>query len=361
VIPAVRAVLVSLLALASAPVRAAPAGPGTDPAIIAAARREGKVVVYASTDAAYAAPLLKDFRALHPEIEVDYNDLQTREVYNRFIAEVAAGAGTADLLWNSAMDLQMKLAVDGYAQAYESPEVAAFPSWATWRNQAFGTTHEPIVFVYNRRLLAEAEAPRSHADLRELRPASLDRLRGQVMILDPERSSLGFLLLNEDSHADPAFDETVRALGRLRTKPFPATGVMLERILSGEHLVGLNMIGSYALAKQQKDGSLAIVYPRDYTLVITRIALIPKAAKHPNAAKVFLDYLLSARGQDEMSRAHLFAIRPDVSGQATAAALQKQLGAALRPLPVSPQLLDDLDPAKRLPLMTKWQAALGGR
>jgi iron(III) transport system substrate-binding protein len=270
---------------------------------------------------------------------VDYNDLQTREVYNRFIAEVAAGAGTADLLWNSAMDLQMKLAVDGYAQAYESPEVAAFPSWATWRNQAFGTTHEPIVFVYNRRLLAEAEAPRSHADLRELRPASLDRLRGQVMILDPERSSLGFLLLNEDSHADPAFDETVRALGRLRTKP----------------------IGSYALAKQQKDGSLAIVYPRDYTLVITRIALIPKAAKHPNAAKVFLDYLLSARGQDEMSRAHLFAIRPDVSGQATAAALQKQLGAALRPLPVSPKLLDDLDPAKRLPLMTKWQAALGGR
>lgn len=347
--------------VATATARAAPADPATAPAVLAAAAREGKLVVYSSTDAAYASPVLKDFQALHPEIHVDYHDLQTREVYNRFIAEVAAGSGTADLLWNSAMDLQMKLAVDGYAQEYASPEARHLPAWATWKDRAFGTTYEPIVFVYNRRLLSDADAPRSHADLRKVAASSADRFAGRVIILDPSVSSLGFLLLNEDSRADAAFDETVRALGHIRTRAGAATGVMLERILSGELLVGLNLIGSYALAKQQRDPGVGIVYPRDYTLVITRIALIPKAAKHPAAAKVFLDYLLSARGQDAMSRVHLFAIRPDVSGDATAAALQKMLGPALHPIAVSPQILDDLDPAKRTALLAKWQGAVGGR
>ena len=86
---------------------------------------------------------------------------------------------------------------------------------------------------------------------------------------------------------------------------------MLERIQSGEHILGFNIFSSYARAKQKKDPSLEIVYPKDYTLVMSRIAILPKAARHPNASKVFLDYLLSGRGQEIVAHGVGAGLDPD--------------------------------------------------
>lgn len=358
--PPARPVALLLASLSLVPAaRAAPADPATAAPVVAAAEREGKLVVYSTTDSVYAAPVLKDFQSLHPRIAVEYDDMSTTEVYNRFIAEAAAGSGTGDVLWSSSMDLQVKLASDGYAQAYDSPEAPSLPSWAVWKREAFGTTYEPISFVYNKRLLEPREVPQSHAELVKALQANPDRFRGKLAVMDPERSGLGYLLLAQDARNDPAFDVAAAAYGRAGVRTYPGTGAMLERILSGEHLIGFNVIGSYALARQKRDPAVGIVHPRDYTLVITRIALIPRAARHPNAAKVFLDYLLSARGQDAIARAGLFAIRGDVSGEATSAELRRTLGAALRPIPVGPELLEDLDPAKRLAFLARWQKAIG--
>jgi iron(III) transport system substrate-binding protein len=136
----------------------------------------------------------------------------------------------------------------------------------------------------------------------------------------------------------------------------------MERIQSGEHLIGFNMIGSYAILRQRKDPSLGIVYPKDYTLVMSRIALIPKAAKHPNASKVFLDYLLSARGQEIIAnKCALFSIRGDVQGENTSATLHKLLGSSVKPIAVGPSLLVYLDQAKRLEFLKQWQQAIGTR
>ena len=96
--------------------------------IIAAAQKEKKLVVYSTTDSASAEPLLKDFKALYPFLQVEYNDMNSTELYNRFISEAAAGTGSGDLLWSSAMDLQMKLDADGYAQVYESAEIKHLPA-----------------------------------------------------------------------------------------------------------------------------------------------------------------------------------------------------------------------------------------
>ena len=134
---------------------------------------------------------------------------------------------------------------------------------------------------------------------------------------------------------------------------------MLERITSGEHLLGFNIFGSYATARQRKDPSLAVVYPKDYTLVMSRVGLLPKAAKHPNAGKVFLDYLLSKRGQELVAKAALFSIRDDVQGEATAASLQKEMGQVLKPIPVAQDILEALDQKKRLEFLKKWQQAIG--
>jgi iron(III) transport system substrate-binding protein len=129
-------------------------------ALIDGAKKEGKVVVYSTTDAAAANPLIKDFEALYG-IKVEYNDLNSTELYNRFIAEAAAGQGTADLTWSSSMDLQVKLVVDGYAVAYQSPEAKHLPAWANWKDTAFGVTNEPVAFVYNKRLVPAEDVPQT--------------------------------------------------------------------------------------------------------------------------------------------------------------------------------------------------------
>lgn len=124
-----------------------------------AAVREGVVVVYAAADQDVVQPILDDFEALHPGIRVEYHDLSSNELYQRVVDERAAGTLGADVVWSSAMDLQVKLVNDGYAQPHRSPETAALPRWAVWKDEAFGTTYEPAAIVYNKRLLTEAEVP----------------------------------------------------------------------------------------------------------------------------------------------------------------------------------------------------------
>ena len=109
---------------------------------ITAANKEGKVVIYSALDTKAAQPLVKDFSALYPNIKVEYSDLNSTELYNRFIAEAASGQGSADVMWSSAMDLQVKLVDDGQAMTYASPEVSKLPTWAVYKNQAYGTTYE---------------------------------------------------------------------------------------------------------------------------------------------------------------------------------------------------------------------------
>jgi iron(III) transport system substrate-binding protein len=352
--------LCSLALLALPAAAAAGTAPRTAPQVVAAAEKEGSVVIYSTTDSKIADPLLKDFAVLYPKIKVEYNDINSTELYNRFISEVAAGAGSADVLWSSAMDLQMKLANDGYAAAYQSPETDMLPPWSIWKGEAYGTTFEPIVFVYNKRLLKPEEAPQTHAELTKLLRAQKDRFKGKLTAYDPERSGVGFLLLTQDARTDPGYEEAAKAYGSVGVKLYTSIGAMLERITSGEHILGFNIFSSYARAKQKKDPSLEIVYPKDYTLVMSRIAILPKAARHPNASKVFLDYLLSGRGQEIVAHSvGLGSIRTDVTGDGTAASLGASMGSTLKPIPVSPALLVYLDQAKRLEFLNKWQQALG--
>jgi iron(III) transport system substrate-binding protein len=337
-------------------------GPGLtaeSPDLASGAKKEGKVVIYSSTDSASVEPLLQDFKSAYPFLQVEYNDLNTTEIYNRFVAETAAGTGTADFLWSSAMDLQLQLASKGNALPYASAEISGLPKWAVWQNQAFGTTFEPVSIAYNKRLLPADAVPQSHGDLLKLLREKPDVFKEKIATFDPEKSGVGFLMMTQDAKVFPQFWDLVKALGSSGTKVYTSTGAMLEKVGSGEHYLAYNIIGSYVLLRQKKDPSMALVLPKDYTLVFSRIAFISKTARNPNAAKLFLDYILSKRGQSVMSEKSLvYSIRTDVTGNITAAGLTKELGKALHPISVNTDILAGLEQSKRLEFMKQWQAAM---
>src|SRR3546814_9003630 len=86
------------------------------------------------------------------------------------------------------MDLQFKLANDGYAAAHRSSNAESIPDWARWRNHAFGVTFEPAVIVYNRELVPPAHVPNTRFDLLRLIREQADTYRGRIDTYDIERS-----------------------------------------------------------------------------------------------------------------------------------------------------------------------------
>src|SRR5205085_6502114 len=118
----------------------------------------------------------------------------------------------------------------------------------------------------------------------------------------------------------------------------------------------------YAHSRAKKDPNIGYALLKDYTLVLSRVAFISKAAKHPNAARLWLDYLLSKKGQTTLSTAsELYSIRGDVDGETTAAGLAKELGATLKPIQIGPGLLTYLDRAKRLEFLKQWRTHIVGK
>src|SRR6266567_165827 len=338
-----------------------PAGyPAEYAKVVDGAKKEGKVVVYSTTDAKLVTPLIKDFEAAFPGVKVEYTDLNSTEVYNRFISENAANAASADAVWSSSMDLQMKLAADGLAMPYKSPESAALPAWAHWKDTVYATTFEPIAIVYNKRLVPAEDVPKTHDDLLKVLTAKGDRYQNKVTAYDPEKSGVGFMLMNQDAKLYPKFWELVKALGERSLKVQSSTGTMLERVSSGENLIGYNVLGSYALTRAKKDPSMGIVFTRDYNLVLSRLVFVAKNAKNPNAGRLWVDYLLSKRGQTiTAEQAELYSVRTDITGKASGGSFAKELGSAVKPIAVNEELLAGLDQTKRLEFLKRWQASLG--
>ncbi|HET7033561.1 MAG TPA: ABC transporter substrate-binding protein [Casimicrobiaceae bacterium] len=359
--PTLSSVALAVAFTAGTAIAQVPAGyPADYKAIVDGAKKEGKVVVYSTTDAKLVNGLIKDFEAAFPGVKVEYTDLNSTEVYNRFISESAANAASADAVWSSSMDLQMKLAADGLAAVYKSPESAALPEWAHYKDTVYATTFEPIAIVYNKRLVPAEDVPKTHADFTKLLNTKADKYNKKITTYDAEKSGVGFMLVNQDVKLNPQFWDLVKAMGARGASMQSSTGTMMERISSGENLLGYNILGSYALTRAKKDPSIGIVFTSDYTLVLSRLVFVAKNAKNPNAGRLWVDYLLSKRGQAITSeQAELYAVRTDMTGKDSGVAFAKELGAAVKPIAVNADLLQGLDQTKRLEFLKQWKTALG--
>jgi two-component system sensor histidine kinase TctE len=322
----------------------------------APAPEQERLLVHAATDRAAMEPLLRDFQALHPEVAIAYADLNTIELFASVVAP--AGGVVPDLVISSAMDLQAKLVNDGWTRPHVSAMTARVPVWANWRDEAFGFTLEPAVIAYRRDAVAEDEVPRSRPELVRLLQAQPDRFRRRVATYDIARSGVGYLFATQDSVLSSQFWRLALALGDVGTRLLPTTGDILALIERGEVLIGYNVLGSYARTRQLAGAPIGIVLPRDYTLVMSRVATIPKAAARPELAGRFLDHLLSDRGQAVVAgAAGMRAIVPPPGKPEGDTPLADATG-PVHPITLGPALLVFLDPLKRDHFLTNWSVTV---
>lgn len=318
------------------------------------------LTVYSSLDESVSKPLISAFQQLNTSVEIHYYDLQSLDIYERVIVESDSGQPTADLLLSSAMDLQVKLANDGYAENLGELN-SDWPAWARWRNSVFGLTFEPSVIVYHKPSFEGLKPPANRAELAELLSDQSDRFFSRTATYDIERSGLGFLFLARDTEHDRKIWRLVSAMGSSGVKLFSSSSSILERVADGRLALGYNILGSYAQSWLDKNPDLGIILPEDYTVVMSRIALVPKAANQPVLGRRLLDFLMSRTGQTVMARdIKLPALHPEVSGENTATAFREKFGARLRPIPIGPGLVAYLDQVKRARFIDRWNKALRG-
>lgn len=319
-----------------------------------------ELVIYSTLDNRLALPLIAAFQRDHPDVSIRYEDMLASEIAARVIAETDAGQASADFLFSSAMDLQLKLANDGYGQLVDVAEARNWPAWAKWQDTAFALTFEPAVLVYHIPSFPHGP-PQSRLDLLHWLAEAPASLTGRIGTYDVEKSAVGYLFLARDAEHFPDIWSVLRAMGRAGLQTFPTSQDIIDRVADGRLVLGYNILGSYAADQARLAPDLGLVLLRDYTVVISRVALVPRAAATPELGQAFLDFLMSAEGQTLLSeKLRLPAVSLEVSGAGSGAAMQAALGDQLRPVPVSPGVLVYLDQAKRARLLRLWARALAG-
>lgn len=315
-----------------------------------AAALEDRVVVYSAAEKKYCAGLLADFAKRHPGIAVEFHEGISVALHERHLAELAADTPAADILWSSAMDLQMRLVQDGQALAYRSPEASALAQGAVHRG-AHSSTLEPLLTLVNRNSFDANIPAGSLAEIAAAVGRDPAKFRGRVACYDIERNGLGFLALLLEKRRSADFDACISTLARCEPKIFGSNPLLVEEVASGRAALGYHVLESYALRAVASCPALAIAASNAPSLAISRIALISSRAPHPNAAKLFLDYLLSQDGQRELQQAGLSSIR-------TASGAQRATHIA--PLRIDDDFRELLDPERRRGLLAIWRAAIGG-
>lgn len=296
--------------------------------------------------------LILDFQRQYPMVQVTYHELDSQALYKHVLADTLPDT---DVLVSSAADLQMRLANDGYALSYDSEQTRKSPEWARWRQEVFGFTLEPAVFVYAHARLPKDQRPRTHSALLTLLEQRRHDFFQRIGTYDISVSGVGYLFAQYDERVSSNFWGLANEMGQAGVRLYGNSSAILKDLESGTLDLAYNVLGSYAMAAKQAGAEIEIVIPDDYVSVFSRTALIYSKAKNRHLAGLFIDYLLSDQGQLVAAKqAGLGALSSETDGNWFGKHIKNQELATTQPATLKPTLLVGLDPTRRTRFTQNW-------
>ena len=300
-----------------------------------------------TTDIDILGPVIARFAERNPELTVTYEQWGSNALFDRSRDECRGGGAVADAVFSSAVQQMVWLVNAACATPYRSPATEALPETRRWRDELWGVTMEPAVIVYNTRLLAGDEVPRSRFALLDALRAEPDRYRGRIATYDIAESGLGFLFAYADSLEATTFGSMLEAFARVGAVATCCSAEIIGGVAEGRYLIAYNVLGSYvATAAGDEVGT---ILPEDYTLVLSRGYMIPRGADRTEASGRLLEFLLTPEAQGMLAAAGLVA---DMAAPETGLA-----PSARRSIALTPALLVALDRNRRAQLLTRWSDA----
>jgi len=296
-----RCALVGLVLLALAPGRAvAQSHPWIDPILLAAARAEGTVTVYSSTNEQEGLPLFKLFEDA-TGIRFNYIRGNDASLLSRVAIETRANQPSFDIIHISNAH---KMPQNLLAQ-YEPPEAKHVLEQARDPNRRwYGVYTIYTTPAYNTQRVSAAELPKSFEEF-----AERTQWAGKVAI---DYTDLEWLRGMLQFHGEQKGTELVRRIVA-GLKPVLTDGrlAMARSVAAGEYLLALNNFVNLTLNVKLAGGPIEILPLDPVALYFAQVAVNARAP-HPNAARLAANFMLSQECQVFYTKFGRLPTRTDV-------------------------------------------------
>jgi ABC-type Fe3+ transport system substrate-binding protein len=282
-----------------------------DAALLAQARKEGRVVWYTTLIANQVVePLKAAFQAKYPGVVLDYarGDEQPNAV--KILNESRAGRTQADVY--DGLTIMESLKRAGLTAPFSAPNDSAYPGEM---RAADSTWHALLLFVfaegYNADTIGSAGPPKTYQDL--LDPKWKGKMAWNVASI---AGAYGFVGATLTSMGQTAGMDYLRALSKQNVIGVAASSrAILDQVIAGEYLIDLMTFDNHAVISAAK-GAPSRWRPLEPAPVAFDSVGLLKGAPHPAAAQLLLDFLLSEDGQRVLSKADYLPALPSVPARA---------------------------------------------
>jgi iron(III) transport system substrate-binding protein len=277
----------------ASPLQAAPPEPtAVTPALIEAARKEGRVVFYTSIDLPVAEPIAKAFEERYPGISVRVERTGSERVFQRIGQEYASNIHAVDVVNSSDAAHFIVWKRDGLLAPFVPEDLARhYPAEQKDPDGMFAAFRLSLsVIGYNTRLVKAEDAPKSFADLLDPKWA------GKIVKGHPAFS--GTIMTATYQISREVGWEFFEKLAKQRVMQVQSAADPPKKLGLGERAVMADGNEYVLLQLKEAGGPVEVVYPTEGTPLIVSPSGLFKAAPNPNAARLFQCFCFSAECQE---------------------------------------------------------------
>ena len=278
----------------------------TTPALVAAAKKEGKVVWYTSVDVKVAESVAQAFRAEYPGIEVEVERSGSERVLQRINQEYQSNIYNVDVVNSSDASHFLFWKQQKWLAQHTPPDVLKFPAqyrdpegyYATWRATL-------SVMGYNTNLVDAKDAPTGYVDLLD------PKWKGKLCKSHPGYS--GTSLTGTYAIVRALGWEYLEKLSKQGVQQLQSTTATPKSIASGERAVMVDGNEYNMFIEIDNKSPVKIIYAKEGTPFVTSPSAIFAQAPHPNAARLFENFIFTAKVQQlTVDKGGTRSVHPDV-------------------------------------------------
>ena len=270
--------------------------------LIDGAKKEGALVWYMSASIEDAQAILLAFSKKYPFLKTDFFRAGSARLFNRIMNEARAGKVLFDLVAVRGLETH-QLVKAGLLQPYVSPESAAYPAgFKDSKGYWVDYFDSYNVIGYNTQLVAREQAPKSWEDLLD------PKWKGKIALDEENFSWYGAMTQKWGKEKTQRY---MRALAKQDIQLRNGQTLIAQLMAAGEFSVA--MVLAHRIEKMKEQGApVAWVTTLDPVTVSLHPIGIAAKAPHPNAAKLFVDFILSKDGQQLLLSIERTPARPGI-------------------------------------------------
>jgi len=274
----------------------------------------GTIHFYTSIPKDIAIKIADEFQKKYPNVKVEVYRSGASKVMAKLQAEIEAGKVIADVVWLADPGNVIYLKNKGVLMKYLPRDADKVPDFAKDPEGYWiaGRFIAPVI-AYNTKIVKSP--PKKWSDLidpnyRSSLPAPWNTAEGWVAIPNPLYSGAATAWvygISEKYGWD--YFKKARNLGMVVLK---SNGAVKNAIIEGQDPIGVTL--DYMVREAISDGApIGYIYPEDGTVLIPSPIAILKTTKNPDAAKAFVDFLLSKDVQELLVQYGIIPARTDIA------------------------------------------------